>query len=99
MITGYDNPMKNQDDSEIGVALGLSLSVCAEIYCGIKEDTLNKAVLIECTKFVYRHYRDLGLKSQQYKMPDKIINIINERTYWEAESVFGYKREPLKTGT
>jgi hypothetical protein len=62
MITGYDNPMKNQDDSEIGVALGLSLSVCAEIYCGIKEDTLNKAVLIECTKFVYRHYRDLGLK-------------------------------------
>lgn len=62
MITGFDNPMKNQDDREIGIALGLSLSVCAEIYCGIKEDTLNKAVLVECTKFVYRHYRDLGLK-------------------------------------
>ena len=48
---------------------------------------------------INKDYRDLGLKSQQYKMPDKIINIINERTYWEAESVFGYKREPLKTGT
>lgn len=62
MIIGYDNPMKNQEDTEVGIALGLSLSVCAEIYCGIKEDTLNKAVLVECTKFVYRHYRDLGLK-------------------------------------
>lgn len=61
MILGYENPIRNQDDSLVGPALGVSLSLCAEIYCGIKKDGLNEDVLVECIKFVYRNYKDLGL--------------------------------------
>jgi hypothetical protein len=61
MIFGYEYPMRNQNDTELGPALGAALSICAEVYCGIKENTLNQNILIECSKFVYKYYKDLGL--------------------------------------
>lgn len=53
--------MRNQNDKELGPAIGAALSLCAEIYCGIKENTMNENVLVECSKFVYKYYKDLGI--------------------------------------
>ena len=61
MIFGYEYPMRNQNDKELGPAIGAALSLCAEIYCGIKENTMNENVLVECSKFVYKYYKDLGI--------------------------------------
>ncbi len=61
IISGYENPIRTMDNSSIATGLSIAIPLCAELYCGIRKSEFNENVLVECVKFVVKHYADLGV--------------------------------------
>lgn len=61
ILTNMSDSLKNLNSDDAAAGISLALRFCAEIYCGVKNDDLNDAVLSECGLFVYRNFKEFSV--------------------------------------